>query len=93
MKHYFSFLVLSLFVFLSLVCPSPVMASTALDFTWTSTEGDMPADGSFSFSGKVNDAIKSWGDSWVGFGPNVTATSRSTYRLTEGTYVFTLKLK
>lgn len=26
MKHYFSFLVLSLFVFLSLVCPSPVMA-------------------------------------------------------------------
>ena len=26
MKHYYSFLVLSLFVFLSLVCPSPVMA-------------------------------------------------------------------
>lgn len=94
MKHYFSFLVLSLSVFLSLVCPSPVMASTVLDFTWTSTDGNnMPADGSFSFSGKVDDAVKSWGDSWVGFGSNVTATSRSTYPLTEGTYVFTLKLK
>ena len=94
MKHYFSFLVLSLSVFLSLVCPSPVMASTVLDFTWTSTEGDkMPADGAFSFSGKVDQDIKSWEDNWVGFASNVTATSRSTYTLTKGTYVFTLKLK
>ena len=95
MKHYFSFLLLSLFVFLSLVCSSPVMAAdTVLDFTWTSTDSNnMPADGSFSFSGKVDDAIKSWGDNWVGFGSNVTATSRSQYPLTKGTNVFTLKVK
>lgn len=93
MKHYFSFLLLSLSVFFSLVCPSHVMASTVLDFTWTTTDNNLPTNGSFSFSGKVDDAIKSWEDSWVGFGANVTATSRSTYPLTEGTYVFTLKLK
>lgn len=93
MKHYLSFLVLSLFVFLSLVCPSPVMASTALDFTWTTVDSEYPSNGSFSFSGKVNDAIKSWGDSWVGFNSSTTATSRSTYSLSAGTYVFTLRVQ
>ena len=89
------FLTLLVFINLSLfIVPATHAADTVLDFTWTYTVGDnMPADGNFSYSGKVGDAINAWSDSWVGFNGNVTATSRNTYSLVAGTHTFALRIQ